>query len=548
MKITCQACGAKYSIPDDKVQGRRVKVRCKKCDTSIVVEAKEAEPAPVAVHPPPLPSEEGQEDATTDAWMVNLSDTDQRSMSTEELVEGWRAGSVTEEAFVWREGLPDWKPALEVEELKALLEKEPKPAPAPTRDQMPTAAAVPRPGGVGAAAPAPSPEPALPTAAPEATPAVTASPGDAPGLGASELVAPVVEATKPVEAPPESIPARLSLDKARPSVDLFANTESAGSEEEEMGGFELVPPQMGAAPPFKLTGARNESSVLFSLDALTAGTAAKQEEPPKSERADDLLGLGSMEPLMPTIDPLAAPVPITPEPAPGPTPVAVPAAVGIESEAVPRQGGKGKFIIGGVVLAALAAAAVGVAVTRGNSGEPQPAVSAQTPTKSSAEPKAEKDEPKAEKDEPKEAADAGEAEPKEEKADAGKVSKDDNKKFFEALKKQEGESKEAPKTPKEEPKEEAVSAPPFNTAAARAALASAAGAASGCKKPGGPTGTGKALVTFAPSGRATTANVVGGAFGGTAVGGCVASVFRRARVPAFSGGAVTVGKSFTIPP
>ena len=65
-------------------------------------------------------------------------------------------------------------------------------------------------------------------------------------------------------------------------------------------------------------------------------------------------------------------------------------------------------------------------------------------------------------------------------------------------------------------------------------------------RPDGPTGRGKVTVTFMPSGRATGANVSGGGFGGTSVGGCVASVFRRAKVPPFSGSPVTVAKSFSI--
>jgi hypothetical protein len=53
-------------------------------------------------------------------------------------------------------------------------------------------------------------------------------------------------------------------------------------------------------------------------------------------------------------------------------------------------------------------------------------------------------------------------------------------------------------------------------------------------------------VTFAPSGRVTSATVMGPPFAGTAVGGCVAGAFRRAKVPAFSGNPVTVSKSFAI--
>jgi hypothetical protein len=77
-------------------------------------------------------------------------------------------------------------------------------------------------------------------------------------------------------------------------------------------------------------------------------------------------------------------------------------------------------------------------------------------------------------------------------------------------------------------------------------LNAAAGAASGCKKPDGPTGRGRVSVTFAPSGRVTTAVVNGPPFAGTSVGGCVAAAFRRASVPPFDGSPVTVHKSFSI--
>jgi len=95
--------------------------------------------------------------------------------------------------------------------------------------------------------------------------------------------------------------------------------------------------------------------------------------------------------------------------------------------------------------------------------------------------------------------------------------------------------------------EEEAPKPPFDTGAAKAALASAAASAAGCKKPDGPTGAGKVQVTFSASGRATSANVIEGAFGGTPVGGCIAKAFRAAHVPAFSGDPVTVSKSFTVP-
>ncbi len=81
---------------------------------------------------------------------------------------------------------------------------------------------------------------------------------------------------------------------------------------------------------------------------------------------------------------------------------------------------------------------------------------------------------------------------------------------------------------------------------AKARLAAAASAAQGCKKGDGPTGTGRVVVLFAPSGAAQSATISGPPFEGTPTGNCVAGRFRAVRVPAFSGSPFSVSKSFTI--
>ncbi len=83
---------------------------------------------------------------------------------------------------------------------------------------------------------------------------------------------------------------------------------------------------------------------------------------------------------------------------------------------------------------------------------------------------------------------------------------------------------------------------PFDTAAASAAITAAFGRAAGCRGPNDPTGSVTATLTYAPSGRVTTATV-SGAFAGTPVGGCVASFLRGARVPPFSGERLTVRRT-----
>ena len=37
MKITCGSCAAKYTVSDEKVHGKTVKVKCRKCGAVIVV-------------------------------------------------------------------------------------------------------------------------------------------------------------------------------------------------------------------------------------------------------------------------------------------------------------------------------------------------------------------------------------------------------------------------------------------------------------------------------------------------------------------------------
>ena len=93
--------------------------------------------------------------------------------------------------------------------------------------------------------------------------------------------------------------------------------------------------------------------------------------------------------------------------------------------------------------------------------------------------------------------------------------------------------------------EQAGATAPFDRVAAAAALDSIAANLGACKRPDSPTGAGHIKVSFANDGTVQVSSV-DPPYGGTATGGCIAGHFRTARIPAFSGAPMWVGKSFAL--
>jgi hypothetical protein len=88
----------------------------------------------------------------------------------------------------------------------------------------------------------------------------------------------------------------------------------------------------------------------------------------------------------------------------------------------------------------------------------------------------------------------------------------------------------------------------FNRDAAKAALDEAAAQAKNCRPQGGPSGTGRVQVRYEPSGKVANVAILTSKFDNTTTGSCVRMLFRRAKVPEFTGApVVVVNKSFEIP-
>ncbi len=244
MKITCQSCQSKYNVADEKVQGKIVKIRCRKCGATIVVQGNGGASANGSAGTNGS-SASAVADADGAEWHVNVGEGEPRKMSLAELVDAYNAGTVAQDTFIWTDGMDDWKPLSDVEPVTSALHAGAGAGPASVEvpdfrapiDEVPYKA--------------PAPAPVAVAAAPE----------------------PIAEPRR----------AAVKRDGGR-ARDFFAG----GGGEEVQTSAPAVPAMMAAAGPAadpdgKLTGQRNENSVLFSLAVLTKDADGRtQDEPPRS--------------------------------------------------------------------------------------------------------------------------------------------------------------------------------------------------------------------------------------------------------------------------
>jgi hypothetical protein len=407
---------------------------------------------------------------------------------------------------------------------------------------------------------------------------------------------PLAAIPSPVASPAAAPAAARRSGKAGGGVDLFA----PGQRHQEPAA--AAAPSTATTSADRLVGERNENSVLFSISALTAsaGAGKKNDDPfnlsapsaPRNGRGnvDDIMNLGGgmsgpgMSAPMLAPPPLLAPVVEAPPPPPQrqAAPVApMPAmnmnmgapAVPMVADQYPRPKSKMPLILGIVAGVALLGGAGAFFATRGGSpaaAGPDSAtatatataapttppttgttVAAPTPTQTAAPTPADTAKP----------ADTGTQSPTTPAnaagANAGKApvggpvpGKNDSKpapdKPADTKPADTPKPPDPPKPADTKPADTGGGGKEFDRGAASAALGAASGAARGCKKEDGPTGTARVSVTFAPSGSVSSSSVDGPPFAGTSVGGCIAAAFRGAHVPAFDGSPVTVHKSVSI--
>lgn len=181
MKFLCGNCKAKYQIADEKVSGRTLRMKCRRCDHDILIDghsmpasnpppsaatgsvrrgspsvipapnrpgsgahpmpprppglaAPGPRPAPARSLPPSglsadfrrhvaAPPEVPQRTAPYDLWHAAINDVPVGPMTRDELGRKIESGAVTPDSLCWREGMDDWRPLGELPELAALLRR-----------------------------------------------------------------------------------------------------------------------------------------------------------------------------------------------------------------------------------------------------------------------------------------------------------------------------------------------------------------------------------------------------------------------------------------
>ncbi|NLE84788.1 MAG: hypothetical protein GX607_00165 [Myxococcales bacterium] len=129
MNVTCPACSSRYAIPDEKIAGRRARIKCKRCGQLVSVDGRHLTPpqappppsappraAPAAAHPSAAP-------ATPSRWTLAQPSGAKAQIDTATLVALYREQRVEPGALLWREGMDRWLPPYDIAEIVDALQR-----------------------------------------------------------------------------------------------------------------------------------------------------------------------------------------------------------------------------------------------------------------------------------------------------------------------------------------------------------------------------------------------------------------------------------------
>ena len=175
MKFACDKFNTRYSIADERVRGRVLKIRCKACNHVITVREPDVEPPAaldeddalggdddhtrVSMGPPaaaaPAAAATAPAAAGDDDWFVSFDGDQEGPLPLARALDRVRAERPRgKECFCWRAGFFVWLPVEDVPEFAPVLGR-PSPPPPPAKPEARPAAKAPLPPAKSPATPAP---------------------------------------------------------------------------------------------------------------------------------------------------------------------------------------------------------------------------------------------------------------------------------------------------------------------------------------------------------------------------------------------------------
>jgi predicted Zn finger-like uncharacterized protein len=291
VNITCEKCHKRYSIADERVRGKSVKIRCKHCQAIMAVKGPPDGARPEAL---PVAKQKAAEDRPWDdeptraapaldptiVWYVMVKGKQQGPFDIRALHTKVKESEVSLRSYVWHQGMGDWKRARDVGELATLFSAH---SAATSMVAAPQVAEAPPPVAPVSAAPEEQKKP-------RRTRTTALNDQTKSGPRAAVSAEPAVAPGPPVEAPPAAV-------SAPPPV-----TDGA------LSSVQTPAPELVPAP-----GARDQLGELFSDDAhaslddgpffesvptASPGKASSRKNGKAHDEVDPFASMGEIDPAM----------------------------------------------------------------------------------------------------------------------------------------------------------------------------------------------------------------------------------------------------------
>ncbi|MCK5798229.1 MAG: zinc-ribbon domain-containing protein [Deltaproteobacteria bacterium] len=114
IRVACDSCGAKYSLPRERLRGRVLKIRCKSCDHIFEVRDEVPEPARSSKL-----ADRGQK-----RWFAVINRDRVGPLTEQEIRDRHGRGEISLRSHIWRQGMSEWTRLFDVSEFDDLKEYE----------------------------------------------------------------------------------------------------------------------------------------------------------------------------------------------------------------------------------------------------------------------------------------------------------------------------------------------------------------------------------------------------------------------------------------